>query len=49
MQFTNLHYFPVSAMGHSPDGDPYEPWGVMEVLDWLIPLADEELARAMKM
>lgn len=43
-QFTNLHYFPVSAMGHSADGTPYEPWGIMEAIDWMLPLADKDLA-----
>lgn len=43
-RFANLHYFPVSAMGHTPDGDSYEPWGIMEVMDWLMPLADSELS-----
>ena len=48
MRFSNLHYFPISAMGHSPDGDPYEPWGIMEVMDWLIPLADEEVGAVVR-
>lgn len=43
-QFSNLHYFPVSAMGHSPDGTPYEPWGIMEAIEWMLPLADKELS-----
>ncbi len=42
-KFSNLHYFPVSAMGHSPDGDPYEPWGIMEAMDWIMAQADSEL------
>lgn len=42
-KFANLHFFPVSAMGHAPDGDAYEPWGVMEVMDWLMPQIDDEL------
>lgn len=45
-KFSNMHYFPVSAMGHSPDGDPYEPWGIMEVMDWMMPLIDSELSNA---
>ncbi len=43
-QFSNLHYFPVSAMGHSPDGKPFEPWGVTDAVDWMLPLADKELS-----
>ncbi|MEI3061929.1 MAG: hypothetical protein V8S72_02820 [Oscillospiraceae bacterium] len=43
-QFSNLHYFPVSAMGHSADGTPYEPWGIMEAVEWMLPLADKELS-----
>ena len=43
-QFSNLHYFPVSAMGHTPDGTPYEPWGIMDAIEWMLPLADKELS-----
>lgn len=43
-EFSNLHYFPVSAMGHVPDGSEYEPWGVTDAIDWMLPLADKELA-----
>lgn len=43
-EFSNLHYFPVSAMGHAPDGSEYEPWGVTDAIDWMLPLADKELA-----
>lgn len=43
-QFSNLHYFPVSAMGHSADGTPYEPWGIMDAIEWMLPLADRELS-----
>lgn len=42
--FSNLHYFPVSAMGHVPDGSEYEPWGVSEAVDWMLSLADKQLA-----
>lgn len=42
--FSNLHYYPVSAMGHTPDGSPYEPWGVTDAIDWMLPLADKDLA-----
>lgn len=43
-QFTNVHYFPVSAMGHEADGSRYEPWGVYESIEWMLPLADKEFA-----
>lgn len=43
-QFSNLHYFPVSAMGHSADGTSYEPWGIMDAIEWMLPLADKELS-----
>ena len=35
-EFKNVRYFPVSAMGHPPDGRPYEPWGVMEPIMWIL-------------
>ena len=43
-QFPNIHYFPVSAMGHSPDGSEYEPWGVVEPVEWILPLADKNFS-----
>lgn len=43
-QFTNIHYFPVSAQGHNSDGSPFEPWGIMDAIDWILPIADKELA-----
>lgn len=43
-QFSNIHYYPVSAQGHSSDGTEFEPWGIMEAIDWMLPLADKELA-----
>lgn len=42
--FSNLHYFPISAMGHTPDGTEYEPWGIMEAVEWMLPLVDEKFA-----
>ena len=47
-EFSNLHYFPVSSMGHVPDGSEYEPWGVTDAIDWMLPLADQELADLIK-
>lgn len=46
-RFENLHYFPVSAIGHEADGTPFQPWGVDEALCWLTQLADKELAKAL--
>lgn len=43
-EFSNLRYFPVSAMGHIPDGSEYEPWGITDAINWMLPLADKELA-----
>ena len=43
-EFSNIHYFPVSAMGHEPDGTMYEPWGVTEAVEWMLPLADKKFA-----
>ncbi len=42
--FTNISFFPISAMGHSSDGNKYEPWGVLESVEWLISKSDEDLA-----
>lgn len=44
IQFTNIHYFVVSAMGHTPDGSEYVPWGVVESVESLIPSTDKALA-----
>ena len=43
-EFSNIHYFPVSAMGHEPDGTVYRPWGVTEAVEWMLPLADKKFA-----
>ena len=43
-QFPNIHYFPVSAMGHSADGTEYEPWGILDPVEWILSVADKELA-----
>ena len=48
-RFSNIHYFPVSAMGHSPNGEEYEPWGVMEAFSWLLPQADKELTHVLQL
>ena len=43
IKFTKLHFFPVSSMGHSFDGNEYEPWGVLDALEYLLPEIDPEL------
>jgi GTPase SAR1 family protein len=40
-EYLNLQYFPVSAIGHTAvSGQPYQPWGVMEPVMWLISQTD---------
>lgn len=34
--FSNVRYFPVSAMGHNLEDGQYEPWGVLEPVFWLM-------------
>lgn len=43
IKFTKLHFFPVSSMGHSFDGEEYQPWGVLDALQYLLPEIDPEL------
>lgn len=38
--FSNIRYFPVSAMGHSAEDGQYEPWGVIEPVFWLMSNGD---------
>lgn len=36
-EFTNLRFFSASAIGHEAfEGDPYDPWGVLEPVEWII-------------
>lgn len=35
-EFSNIRYFPVSAMGHSMEDGQYEPWGVIDPVLWLM-------------
>ncbi|MCD7956986.1 MAG: hypothetical protein LUG93_14810 [Lachnospiraceae bacterium] len=44
-KFTNVRYFPISAIGHAPDGSAFAPWGIEKVIKWLLPQADEEFSR----
>jgi formylglycine-generating enzyme required for sulfatase activity len=43
-QFSKIHYFPVSAMGHEK-GKPeaYDPWGILEPVMWIIKEKDQGL------
>lgn len=45
-KFTELHFFPVSAMGHMSNGTVYEPWGVMDAVNYILPKIDDELYTA---
>ena len=49
-EFNNVQYFPVSAMGHQADiGNPYEPWGVMEPVMWILNYADESFKETIRL
>lgn len=45
--FSNVHYYPVSAIGHEPDGEIYEPEHIMEPFERIITEADSALAELM--
>ena len=45
--FVEVHYFPVSAIGHVENGEEYEPEHVTEPFYWLIDRAQPELMKAM--
>jgi len=48
--FTNIHYFPVSAIGHSAEfGKPYDPWGVFEAIEWIIKEKSEGLTKILEL
>lgn len=47
-RFTRIHYFPVSAMGHSPDGNAFAPRGVWAPVEWMLPLADSRFSKLLK-
>jgi GTPase SAR1 family protein len=44
-QFSTIHYFPVSAMGHesSSENESYKPWGVMEPVSWILKNYDKDV------
>lgn len=35
-KFSNVRFFPVSAMGHNQEDGQYEPWGVLSPVLWLM-------------
>lgn len=43
-QFSTIHFYPVSAIGHSA-GSECTPWGVLEPVDWMIKKADSGFAK----
>lgn len=47
--FSEVHYFPVSAMGHAENGEAYEPEHVLEPFSWIIEKAQPDLAVALGM
>jgi formylglycine-generating enzyme required for sulfatase activity len=47
-QFKQIHYFPVSAMGHEQENsETYDPWGVLDAVLWIILERDQALAEIM--
>lgn len=35
-QFINICYFPVSSIGHEANDSPYEPWGILQPVFWVM-------------
>ena len=46
--FTDIHYFPVSSIGHSPDGTKFEPRGVLEPIEAILEKVDHDLYEQLK-
>lgn len=42
-RFKNVHYFLASPIGHEPDGSPFDSWGVLEPVEWILKEQDESL------
>lgn len=42
--FTEIHYFPVSAIGHNANGEEFEPEHVLEPFYWLIARSEPAIA-----
>jgi len=47
--FSNVHYYPVSAIGHEMNGEAYEPEHVFEPFANIISIADPALAGILKL
>ena len=47
--FSNVHYYPVSAIGHEMNGEAYEPEHVFEPFANIISVADPALAGVLKL
>ena len=47
VNFSNVHYFPVSAVGHEPNGRKFVPQHVMEPFNWILSSTDAQLAELM--
>lgn len=47
--FESVHFFAVSAMGHSENGSAYTPFGVMAPLEWMIAQTDKQYAQTVSL
>lgn len=47
--FTEVHYFPVSAIGHAANGETFEPEHVLEPFCWLIKRSDTAIAELLRL
>lgn len=47
INFSNVHYFPVSAVGHAINGRKFTPQHVMEPFNWILCSTDAQLADVM--
>jgi len=45
-QFSNIHYFVASAIGHEPNGSEFTPFGVQQCIDWIIRETDRSYYNA---
>ena len=41
--FSSIHYFPVSAMGHKQDGTEFKPYGVVKPVKWIMEKENHDL------
>lgn len=46
--FTDIHYFPVSSIGHSPNGNKFEPQGVLEPIEAILERVDYDLYKQLR-